>query len=125
MTGVQTCALRSHRDSNELRSVKLNNVAARTTSGIAAMEFVRHGGAIALLPDYAVAQGLESGELVEVLREWRELEDRPITALYPSREGMPARVRELIGFLRRGWGRRTFSEGLTDGVGGNLQAFRH
>lgn len=91
-----------HRQTNALRSVRLG-IAVRTTSGIAAREFVTHGGGAALLPDYAVSRALATGELVELLPDWRELEDRPITALYPSREGMPARVRELVHWLRRGF----------------------
>lgn len=94
-----------HRQSNEMRSVRLD-LAVRTTSGIAAREFVVQGGGVGVLPDYAVARDLAEGRLVELLPDWRELEDRPITALYASREGMPARVRELIQRLRRGFSAR-------------------
>lgn len=88
-----------HRETSEMRSVSLG-IVARTTSGIAAREFVCSGAGFSALPDYAVASALKSGSLVEVLPKWRELENRPITALFPSRAGMPSRVRELVAFLR-------------------------
>lgn len=88
-----------HRDSAERLSVRLA-IAVRATSGIAAREFIRRGAGIGLLPDYAVRDDLAGGHLVEVLPHWRELEERPITAVFPSREGMSMRVRLLVDFLR-------------------------
>lgn len=88
-----------HHVTSERRSVKLA-IAVRTTSGIAAREFIRRGAGIGLLPDYAVHADLSANQLAEVLPQWRELEERPITAIFPSRSGMALRVRLLVDFLR-------------------------
>jgi DNA-binding transcriptional LysR family regulator len=72
----------------------------KTHSGIAAREFVRCGTGIGLLPDYAVDQDLHRGDLVRVLPAWNEANVRPISAVFPSRDRLPTRVRLLIDFLR-------------------------
>lgn len=73
----------------------------KTHSGIAAREFIRCGAGIGLLPDYAVAADLRSADLVQLLPVWREAYERPISALFPSRDRLPTRVRLLIDFLRQ------------------------
>ena len=70
--------------------------AIKTNTGIAARLFLLQGTGIGLLPDYAV-----KGEgLVELLPEWRETSDRPISALYPRGMHMPLKVRLLIDFFK-------------------------
>jgi DNA-binding transcriptional LysR family regulator len=73
----------------------------KTHSGIAAREFIRCGAGIGLLPDYAVEADLRSADLVQLLPAWREAYERPISALFPSRDRLPTRVRLLIDFLRQ------------------------
>lgn len=75
--------------------------AVKTHAGIAAREFIRCGAGVGLLPDYAVADDLRSGNLVHVLPAWNEAVERPISAVFPSRDRMPTRVRLLIEFLRQ------------------------
>jgi DNA-binding transcriptional LysR family regulator len=72
----------------------------KTHSGIAAREFVRCGAGIGLLPDYAVEQDLQCGDLVRILPAWNEADMRPISVVFPSRDRLPTRVRLLIDFLR-------------------------
>lgn len=72
----------------------------KTHSGIAAREFVRCGAGVGLLPDYAVAKDIQQGDLVRILPAWNEAHERPISAVFPSRDRLPTRVRLLIDFLR-------------------------
>jgi DNA-binding transcriptional LysR family regulator len=72
----------------------------KTHSGIAAREFIRCGTGIGLLPDYAVEQDIKRGDLVRILPAWNEANERPISAVFPSRDRQPTRVRLLIDFLR-------------------------
>ena len=50
------------------------------------------------MPDYYVAAGLASGELVEVLADYRE-PDEGIWALTPQNRQLSPKVRMLIDFL--------------------------
>jgi DNA-binding transcriptional LysR family regulator len=52
------------------------------------------------LPDYAVDKDILRGDLVRVLPTWNEAHDRPISAVFSSRDRLPTRVRLLIDFLR-------------------------
>jgi DNA-binding transcriptional LysR family regulator len=78
----------------------------KTHSGIAAREFVRWGAGVALLPDYAVIEDLRRGDLVQLLPAWKAAHPRPISALFPSRDRLPTRVRLLVDFLRRSFAER-------------------
>ena len=73
----------------------------KTHSGIAAREFIRCGAGVGLLPDYAVAEDLRNGNLIQLLPDWQEEYERPISALFPSRDRLPTRVRLLVEFLRQ------------------------
>lgn len=73
----------------------------KTHSGIAARAFVRCSAGVGLLPDYAVEQDIRNGELVRLLPLWEEAYERPISAVFPSRDRLPTRVRLLIDFLRQ------------------------
>ncbi|MBN3756840.1 LysR family transcriptional regulator [Paraburkholderia sp. Tr-20389] len=57
---------------------------------------------IASLPDFAAAQALRQGDLVQVLDEW-EFEARPymgpVWLLYPPNRFLPSKVRALIDYL--------------------------
>ena len=75
--------------------------AVKTHAGIAAREFIRAGVGAGILPDYAVTGDLLRGELIHVLPAWNEAFERPISAVFPSRDRLPTRVRLLIDFLRK------------------------
>jgi len=81
------------------RTVRLK-AAVRTNGGTAARTFIVNGAGVGILPDYAVKDELESGALVRLLPEWHEEKERPISAIFPSRAQMPARVRVLLEFLK-------------------------
>jgi DNA-binding transcriptional LysR family regulator len=70
----------------------------RTNSGeTCCAAAVRHQG-IVLQPSFLVAPWLQSGELVEVLPQFRSIE-LGIYAVYPSRRHVTAKVRLMIDFL--------------------------
>lgn len=75
--------------------------AVKTNTGIAARSFILESVGIGLLPDYAVTSELAAGGLVELLPDWREATDRPISAIFPTREHMPLKVRLLVDVLKR------------------------
>ena len=74
--------------------------AIKTNTGIAARSFLLEGVGVGLLPDYAVVDELANGALVELLPDWREASDRPISAIYPGGLHVPMKVRLLIDFLK-------------------------
>ena len=62
---------------------------------------MRCGVGVGLLPDYAVDKDIARGDLVRILPAWNEAHERPISAVFPSRDRLPTRVRLLIDFLRK------------------------
>ncbi|MEZ9417818.1 LysR substrate-binding domain-containing protein, partial [Vibrio sp. 10N.286.49.E1] len=50
------------------------------------------------LPEYYVSEDLESGELVEVLSDYRD-DKEGIWALYPQNRNLSSKVRLLVDFL--------------------------
>ncbi|MCG8695276.1 MAG: LysR family transcriptional regulator [Minwuiales bacterium] len=80
-------------------SVRID-AAFRTNSGLTAKQFVAEGAAAGLLPDYAVRNELERGEIVRLLPEWTH---RPgaISATYVHRRRMPPRLRAFIDHLKK------------------------
>jgi DNA-binding transcriptional LysR family regulator len=94
-----------HSRTSQRLSVRLN-AKVKTHSGIAAREFVRCGAGVALLPDYAVSDDLRRGDLVRLLPSWDEAHPRPISALFPSRDRLPTRVRMLVDFLGQSYAER-------------------
>ncbi|CAG9224716.1 putative HTH-type transcriptional regulator LtrA [Paraburkholderia sabiae] len=72
-----------------------NDVSARLDAAL-------QGFGIASLPDFAAAQTLAQGDLVQVLADW-EFEARsymgPVWLLYPPNRFLPSRVRALIDYL--------------------------
>ena len=87
--------------------------AVKTHAGIAAREFIRAGAGVGILPDYAVTGDLLRGELVHVLPAWNEAFERPISAVFPSRDRLPTRVRLLIDFLRKSLDDEKATQGAT------------
>ena len=77
----------------------------KTHSGIAAREFVRCGAGVGLLPDYAVTRTICAAAIWSAYsRLGTRPIDRPISAVFPSRDRLPTRVRLLIDFLRQSVG---------------------
>lgn len=72
--------------------------AARTNSGDTCRMAALQGHGIVLQPDFLVGADLASGDLVELMPEYRSIE-LGIHALYPTRRHVSPRVRLLIEFL--------------------------
>ncbi|KII76557.1 LysR family transcriptional regulator [Vibrio renipiscarius] len=70
----------------------------RCNSGFALLDAAKRGLGLVQLPDYYVQAGLDSGELIEVLKEYRD-EREGIWALYPQNRNLSPKVRLLIDFL--------------------------
>ncbi len=58
----------------------------------------RHGGGLLQVPRFMVEEDLDSGRLVEVLRDFAG-PTRPFSLIYPADRHLPRRVRVLIDFL--------------------------
>lgn len=84
-------------DGGRRRQVRVKG-SLRCNSGHALAHAARQGLGLAQLPDYYVAAGLASGELVEVLADYRE-PDEGIWALTPQNRQLSPKVRMLIDFL--------------------------
>ncbi|MDN3611907.1 LysR family transcriptional regulator [Vibrio ostreicida] len=67
-------------------------------SGSALLDAAKRGLGLVQLPDYYVKQGLNSGQLVEVLCDYRARREG-IWALYPQNRHLSPKVRLLIEFL--------------------------
>jgi DNA-binding transcriptional LysR family regulator len=72
-----------------------NDVGARLDAAL-------HGWGIASLPDFAAADALREGTLVQVLPDWT-FEPRaysgPVWMLYPPNRFLPPKVRALVDWL--------------------------
>ncbi|MDN7877152.1 LysR family transcriptional regulator [Burkholderia aenigmatica] len=60
---------------------------------------VREGGGIGLLPEFVADDGLRSGALVRVLRDYRA-EDVGVFLVYPSRRHLDAKTRAWVDFMK-------------------------
>lgn len=65
---------------------------------LAVREAVRHGAGLSVLPDYAVADDLAEGRLVQVLPHW-QLPSGGIHAVFPAARFRPAKVRAFVDLL--------------------------
>ncbi|MCZ2497948.1 LysR family transcriptional regulator [Xylophilus sp. Kf1] len=65
---------------------------------LAVREAVRQGAGLSVLPDYAVAEDIAAGRLVEVLPEWR-LPSGGIHAVFPAARFRSAKVRAFVELL--------------------------
>lgn len=70
-----------------------------TNTSVTVQAFVRAGAGIAVLPSYAVAEALESGELVSLLHDF-SLTPGGVYAVYPAVRHTPAKVRAFIAFFK-------------------------
>ena len=65
---------------------------------LAVREAVCAGAGLSVLPDYAIADELASGKLIEVLPQWR-LPSGGIHAVFPAARFRPAKVRAFVDML--------------------------
>ena len=65
---------------------------------LAVREAVRHGAGLSVLPDYAIADDLAAGRLIEVLPQW-QLPSGGIHAVFPPARFRPAKVRAFVELL--------------------------
>ncbi|ANS87999.1 HTH-type transcriptional regulator PtxR [Vibrio scophthalmi] len=84
-------------DKNSEKSLRVSG-RIQCNSGFALLDAAKRGLGLVQLPDYYVQAGLDSGELVEVLKEYRD-EREGIWALYPQNRNLSPKVRLLIDFL--------------------------
>lgn len=70
-----------------------------TNSSEVIREAVIAGAGIALRSTWDVGGELKSGALVQVLPQWEGPRDLSVSALYPSRQFLPAKVRLFVDFL--------------------------
>ncbi|MDO5625857.1 MAG: LysR family transcriptional regulator [Pseudomonadota bacterium] len=72
--------------------------ALRLNATLATREAVYAGVGLAVLPDYAAAEGLAAGSLIEVLPDW-QLPAGGIHAVFPAARFRPAKVRAFVDLL--------------------------
>lgn len=65
---------------------------------LAVREAVREGAGLSVLPDYAIADDLSTGRLIQVLPQW-SLPSGGIHAVFPSARFRPAKVRAFVDLL--------------------------
>jgi len=68
-------------------------------SGEAIRDMAIHGLGIARLATFLVGPDIKSGELIEVLPDWRDPQENIIHAVYPSRRLVPPSTRAFVDFL--------------------------
>ncbi|RTZ17481.1 LysR family transcriptional regulator [Vibrio aquaticus] len=85
------------RDRNGEKSLRVTG-RIHCNSGYALLDAAKRGLGLVQLPDHYVQEALDSGELVEVLSEYRD-EREGIWALYPQNRNLSPKVRLLIDFL--------------------------
>lgn len=100
-----------HKNSKQRISLDVQQ-SVKTHSGIAAREFIRAGAGVGILPDFAVFADLASGQLTQILPDWQEADERPISAIFPNRDRRPIRVTLLIEFLLRSFSDLSPLEGV-------------
>ena len=86
------------RGERERQSVSVHAVMSMDAT-LAVREAVRCGAGLSVLPDYAVAEDLETGRLVHVLPQWG-LPLGGIHAVFPTARFRPAKVRAFVDLLR-------------------------
>jgi len=87
-----------------VQSVSMRGVFC-SNNGDALAEAAIQGLGVALLPDFIVAEAIAKGRLVRILQEY----ERPplsLSAVYPSREHLPAASRRFVDFLVESLGNR-------------------
>lgn len=82
------------------RRIDLSREAIVTSDPISVRNILLHGGGVSILPDWYCRQPMQEGRLVEVCPHIVfEDEQAVLTAVYPGRRRVPARVRVFIDYL--------------------------
>ncbi len=81
-----------------------------TNSSEVVREAVLSGAGIALRSTWDVGGDLKSGKLVQVLPDWEGSRNLFVSALYPSRQFLPAKVRLFIDYLTSLYGPEPYWE---------------
>jgi DNA-binding transcriptional LysR family regulator len=100
---VANTALRDHLKWNfSLNEVERQIVNVRASilldATLAVREAVCQGAGLSVLPDYAAADDLAAGRLIQVLPQWR-LPSGGIHAVFPAARFRPAKVRAFVDLL--------------------------
>ncbi|MDO6706098.1 LysR family transcriptional regulator [Photobacterium sp. 1_MG-2023] len=85
------------KDQQQSRSIRISG-RLKCNSGFALRDAAKRGLGLIQLPDYYIQQDLESGELIEVLAQYRD-DKEGIWALFPSSVRLSPKVRLLVEFL--------------------------
>ena len=86
------------RSALERQNVSMPSVLSLNAT-MAVREAVRHGAGLSVLPDYTVAEDLQSGRLVQVLPDWK-LPSGGIHAVFPAARFRPVKVRAFVELLQ-------------------------
>ena len=78
---------------------------------LAVREAVCEGAGLSVLPDYAIADDLATGRLIQVLPQWR-LPSGGIHAVFPAARFRPAKVRAFVDLLAERTQQRQHVEGI-------------
>lgn len=82
---------------NQIQRYKIQSKVI-SNNGMALLEMTKAGLGISNAPDFFVKDALASGELVEILSEYKQ-KPLDIYVVYPNRRHLPAKVRAFIEFL--------------------------
>ncbi len=82
---------------NKIQRYKIQSKVV-SNNGMALLEMTKAGLGISNAPDFFVKDALASGELVEILSEYKQ-KPLDIYVVYPNRRHLPAKVRAFIEFL--------------------------
>ena len=82
---------------NQIQRYKIQSKVV-SNNGMALLEMTKAGLGISNVPDFFVKDALASGELVEILSEYKQ-KPLDIYVVYPNRRHLPAKVRAFIEFL--------------------------
>ncbi|MDK9759643.1 LysR family transcriptional regulator [Vibrio sp. D173a] len=85
------------KENGQPRSVRVNG-RIKSNSGLALLDAAKQSIGLVQLPEYYVSDDLESGELMEVLSDFRD-DKEGIWALYPQNRNLSSKVRLLVDFL--------------------------
>ncbi len=82
---------------NQIQRYKIQSKVV-SNNGMALLEMTKAGLGISNSPNFFVKEALASGELVEILSEYKQ-KPLDIYVVYPNRRHLPAKVRAFIEFL--------------------------
>lgn len=85
------------KENRQPRSVRVHG-RIKCNSGLALLDAAKQSVGLVQLPEYYVSEDLESGNLVEVLADYRD-DKEGIWALYPQNRNLSSKVRLLVDYL--------------------------